>query len=75
LRGGRASALASLTGIVNGTTNVILSQMHDGTSDYASALADAQRRSFAEPDPSKDVQGIDSVEADDPDSTVRRTEH
>ena len=57
-----ASALTSITGIVNGTTNFILSQMQDGTSDYGSALAEAQRRGFAEPDPSKDVDGIDAAE-------------
>ncbi len=57
-----ASALTSITGIVNGTTNFILSQMENGTKDYDSALADAQRRGFAEPDPSKDVEGIDAVE-------------
>ena len=57
-----ASALTSVTGIVNGTTNFILSQMQDGTGDYHSALADAQRRGYAEPDPAKDVQGIDAAE-------------
>ena len=57
-----ASALTSITGIVNGTTNFILSRMQDGTSDYGSALAEAQRRGFAEPDPSKDVDGIDAAE-------------
>jgi len=57
-----ASALTSITGIVNGTTNFILSQMQDGTSEYSSALSDAQHRGFAEPDPSKDVGGIDAVE-------------
>jgi homoserine dehydrogenase len=57
-----ASALTSITGIVNGTTNFILSQMQDGTSDYSSALADAQRRGFAEPEPSNDVDGIDAAE-------------
>jgi homoserine dehydrogenase len=57
-----AAALTSVTGIVNGTTNFILSQMHDGTRDYASALSDAQRRGFAEPAPAKDVEGIDAVE-------------
>ena len=57
-----ASALTSITGIVNGTTNFILSQMQDGTSDYGSALAEAQRRGFAEPEPSKDVDGIDAAE-------------
>ena len=57
-----ASALTSITGIVNGTTNFILSRMQDGLSDYGSALVEAQRRGFAEPDPSKDVDGIDAAE-------------
>jgi homoserine dehydrogenase len=57
-----ASRLTSFTGIVNGTTNFILSQMQDGTREFASALSEAQRRGFAEPDPSSDVEGIDAVE-------------
>jgi hypothetical protein len=36
--------------------------MEDGAGDYGSALAEAQRRGFAEPDPSKDVDGIDAAE-------------
>jgi homoserine dehydrogenase len=57
-----ASALSAFSGILNGTTNFILSQMADGGRDYERALSDAQRRGFAEPDPSKDVSGVDAVE-------------
>ena len=57
-----ASALSAFSGILNGTTNFILSQMADGGRDYGAALSDAQRRGFAEPDPSKDVGGVDAVE-------------
>lgn len=57
-----ASRISSLTGIVNGTSNFILSEMERGHSDYRAALADAQRRGYAEPDPSKDVRGVDAVE-------------
>ncbi len=57
-----ASALSAFSGILNGTTNFILSQMADGNRDYRSALYDAQRRGLAEPDPSKDVSGVDAVE-------------
>jgi len=57
-----ASAITTVTGIVNGTTNYILSQMHEGRGDYSSALAYAQRCGFAEPDPSNDVDGIDAAE-------------
>ena len=56
-----AGSLTALTGIVNGTSNYILSRMALGA-DYASALGDAQRNGFAEPDPSKDVGGIDALE-------------
>ncbi len=47
-------------GIVNGTTNFILSEMARG-SDYAQALAEAQRRGYAEADPSDDVSGRDAA--------------
>jgi len=47
-------------GIVNGTTNFILTEMAHGSS-YAEALADAQRRGFAEADPSDDVSGRDAA--------------
>jgi homoserine dehydrogenase len=48
-----------VAGILNGTTNFILSSMHDGKS-YAEALAQAQELGFAESDPTNDVDGIDS---------------
>jgi homoserine dehydrogenase len=57
-----ASRVTSIAGIVNGTTNFILSAMDGGQSGYALALADAQRRGYAEPDPSNDVRGIDAAE-------------
>ncbi len=57
-----ASRLSAIVGIVNGTTNFILSEMECGQSDYRAALFEAQRRGYAEPDPSKDVRGIDAVE-------------
>ncbi|GAC1423163.1 MAG: hypothetical protein NVSMB5_16920 [Candidatus Velthaea sp.] len=47
-------------GILNGTTNFILSEMTRGAS-YAGALAEAQRLGFAESDPTNDVQGIDAA--------------
>src|SRR6202035_2112506 len=49
LRGDRISALEM---IINGTTNVILTRMEREGSTLAAALADAQRRGFAEADPS-----------------------
>lgn len=49
----------SVMGILNGTTNYILSKMHDESSSYAAALKDAQEKGFAEADPTADVEGID----------------
>src|SRR4029077_12359259 len=48
-------------GIVNGTTNFILSEMARTGATYADALADAQRLGYAEADPSDDVNGKDAA--------------
>lgn len=48
-------------GIVNGTTNFILSSMADAGADYAGALAEAQELGYAEPDPTADVSGADAA--------------
>jgi homoserine dehydrogenase len=50
-----------VTGIVNGTTNFILTLMAEGTISYADALAEAQRRGYAERDPTADVDGHDAA--------------
>ncbi|MBE3559959.1 MAG: homoserine dehydrogenase [Ktedonobacteraceae bacterium] len=50
----------SIRGILNGTTNYILSAMANGH-DYADALAEAQKQGYAEADPSADVEGYDAV--------------
>ena len=47
-------------GIVNGTTNFILSQMTERGTSYAEALAEAQSLGFAERDPTADVEGYDA---------------
>lgn len=52
--------VSRVMGIVNGTTNYILSQMTDHGADYADALAEAQRLGFAEAEPSADVDGFDA---------------
>jgi homoserine dehydrogenase len=57
-----ASSLSAITGIVNGTTNFILSEMNGAAREYGAALADAQRRGLAEPDPAMDVTGVDAAE-------------
>jgi homoserine dehydrogenase len=50
-----------LHGIVNGTTNFILTQMAETGASYAEALAEAQRLGYAEADPSDDVNGKDAA--------------
>ena len=52
--------ITSVMGIVNGTTNYILSQMTEHGAGYADALAEAQRLGFAEADPTADVGGFDA---------------
>ncbi len=53
--------LDRVTGIVNGTTNFILSQMAQTGATYAAALAEAQRLGYAESDPTDDVTGRDAA--------------
>jgi homoserine dehydrogenase len=50
-----------LIGIVNGTTNYILTQMSDHGWSFEEALAEAQRLGYAEADPTADVEGHDAV--------------
>ncbi len=50
-----------VTGIVNGTTNYILTRMTEANATFAEALAEAQRLGFAEPDPSADIGGQDAA--------------
>ncbi len=53
--------LSSVSGIVNGSTNYILTKMASEGQDYQEALAQAQALGFAESDPTLDVEGIDAV--------------
>ena len=55
-----ANNISSIEAIINGTTNFILSKMSTGD-DYESALTEAGRLGYAEPDPSADVDGHDAV--------------
>jgi homoserine dehydrogenase len=48
-------------GILNGTTNYILTRMHEEGTPYPDALAEAQKMGAAEPDPSLDVEGRDTA--------------
>ena len=50
----------TVTGIVNGTTNYILTRMRDEGADFGEVLADAQKLGYAEADPTADVEGLDA---------------
>ena len=50
-----------LAGIINGTSNFILTEMRDRGRDFAAVLAEAQRLGYAEADPAFDVDGIDAA--------------
>ncbi|MEO0535152.1 MAG: homoserine dehydrogenase [Cyanobacteria bacterium P01_A01_bin.123] len=52
----------AVTGIVNGTTNYILTRMQREGGDFAPILADAQRLGYAEADPTADVDGLDAAD-------------
>ena len=54
--------IKSLRGILNGTSNFIVSQMEEEGLDYGNALAEAQRHGFAEADPTMDVDGSDAAQ-------------
>ena len=56
-----ANRVRSLYGILNGTTNYILTRMTRGEGDYPEILADAQAAGYAEPDPTADVSGADAA--------------
>ncbi len=55
-----ADRITALTGIINGTTNFILTKMKHENMSYEDALAEATALGFAEADPSADVDGIDA---------------
>jgi homoserine dehydrogenase len=57
-----ANQILSLRGILNGTTNFIVSQMEEQGADYAAALKEAQRLGYAELDPAMDVSGGDAAQ-------------
>ncbi|OCQ98523.1 homoserine dehydrogenase [Oscillatoriales cyanobacterium USR001] len=57
-----ANRIQTVTGIVNGTTNYILTRMQTEGADFAQVLADAQQLGYAEADPSADVDGLDAAD-------------
>src|SRR5262249_15337456 len=58
-RGLEANEISSVAGILNGTTNYILTAMEERGQTFDEALAEAQRLGFAEADPTNDVEGFD----------------
>lgn len=56
-----ANDIVSVTAIINGTTNYILTSMSKGGGSFSEALAQAQELGFAEPDPTNDVEAIDAA--------------
>ncbi|MCA9212587.1 MAG: homoserine dehydrogenase [Planctomycetales bacterium] len=57
-----ANQITSLGGILNGTSNFIVSQMEEHGADYQTAVKEAQRLGFAEADPTMDVDGTDAAQ-------------
>jgi homoserine dehydrogenase len=57
-----ANQILSMNGILNGTSNFIITKMDSEGADYESALAEAQRLGFAEADPTMDVDGTDAAQ-------------
>ncbi len=56
-----ANRIEWIAGIINGTTNFILSEMRDKGLDFDVALKEAQRLGYAEADPTFDIEGIDAA--------------
>ena len=56
-----ANRIQWIAGIINGTTNFILSEMRDKGLDFDVALKEAQRLGYAEADPTFDIQGVDAA--------------
>ncbi len=57
----QANRIGQMMGIINGTTNYILSRMYENGEDYRAVLGDAQRLGLAEPNPAADVEGYDAA--------------
>jgi len=56
-----ANRIEWIAGIINGTSNFILSEMRATGASFATVLAEAQKRGYAEADPTFDVEGIDAA--------------
>ncbi|MCH8149696.1 MAG: homoserine dehydrogenase, partial [Planctomycetes bacterium] len=57
-----ANQIGSLRGILNGTSNFIVSEMEERGTSFQAAVAEAQQRGYAEADPTMDVDGTDTVQ-------------
>jgi homoserine dehydrogenase len=56
-----ANRIEWIAGIINGTSNFILSEMRDKGMPFAVALKDAQKKGYAEADPTFDIEGVDAA--------------
>lgn len=56
-----SNRITSVDGILNGTTNYILTQMNDHGTSFEDALSDAQSKGYAEADPTADIEGLDAA--------------
>ncbi len=56
-----ANRVSTISGILNGTCNYILSEMRDSGRDFAAVLDEAQAHGYAEADPSFDIDGVDAA--------------
>ena len=56
-----SNKITGIDGILNGTTNYILTQMNENGTSFEDALKDAQAKGYAEADPTADVEGIDAA--------------
>lgn len=56
-----ANRVTEIMGIINGTTNYMLTQMAENGSDYGSVLKEAQEKGYAEANPAADVEGLDAA--------------
>ncbi len=57
----QANEITSVMGIINGTTNYILTKMEQDKADFADVLKEAQKLGMAEADPKNDIEGLDAV--------------
>ncbi len=57
-----ANRITSIIGIINGTTNYILTKMTSAGADFGDVLAEAQQLGYAEADPTADVDGLDAAD-------------